>query len=244
MRHAILTAFLTLALPFAASAESGDSEIAQIDAKADTFTAKQNGQMRTYRVRPGVEVTINGIKATFAELEAGMKVKVTSAEPGLATRLAATGLRTIAPSAPANTPATPKRPPVSTPSQPVRQEKATIPANSPDAFPIGDVRKGTKLSLQYLSGKWKCEGRIAQYSPDDMDPKFSENNRLVISLPSADGKPGDILAIVPGNTAKKPFVFEADKDYPGVVLRIHDYNGLGGNPGSAEYNLKVLPPAR
>ena len=56
--------------------------------------------------------------------------------------------------------------------------------------------------------------------------------------------PGDILAIVPGNTAKKPFVFEADKDYPGVVLRIHDYNGFGGNPGSAEYNLKVLPPAR
>lgn len=233
---ALITCFIAMTL--FARAESGESVIAQIDAKANTFTVRQNGQIRTFRVRPAVETTINGIKASFAELEPGMKIKITSAEPGLATRLDANGLRT-------NTASPAARPQPGSASQTARQLKATVPANSPDAFAIGDVRKGTKISLQYVSGKWKCEGRIAQHSPDETkDERVTDKDRLVISLPSTGGKAGDILAIVPGGTAKKPFVFEADKDYPGLVLRIHDYNDFGSNPGSVEYNAKVLPPSR
>jgi hypothetical protein len=228
----------SIALAVFGHAQSGDYELAEIDAKANTFTAKQNGQLRTLRVRPSVDVTINGLKAAFGELEPGMKVKVTSGEPGLATKLAATGLRTKPSAAPA-------QPRIGVGVQPARQVKATIPANSADAFPIGDVRKGTRISLQYASGKWKCEGRIAQFSPDDTeDPKFSDKNRLVVSLPSEGGNAGKMLAIVPGGTAKKPFVFEAPEDYPGLVLRIHDYNDFSKNPGSVEYDVKILPPSR
>ena len=238
MRTIISFATCFVAMTLFARGQSGEYEIAQIDAKANTFTVKKNGQMRTFRVRPAVETTINGIKASFAELEPGMKIKIASAEPGLATRLDANGLRT-------NTAAPAGRTQPGSASQTARQLKATIPANSPDAFAIGDIRKGTKISLQYVSGKWKCEGRIAQHSPDETkDERVDDKNRLVLSLPSSSGKPGDILAIVPGGTAKKPFVFEADKDYSGLVLRIHDYNDFGSNPGSVEYNAKVLPPSR
>ncbi len=61
-----------------ARAQSGDFEIAEINAKAGTFTGKLHGQMRSIRVRQDVEVTINGLKAAFEELEPRMKVRVTS----------------------------------------------------------------------------------------------------------------------------------------------------------------------
>ena len=51
-----------------------------------------------------------------------------------------------------------------------------------------------------------------------------------------------MLAIVPTGTKKRPFVFEADKDYPGLVLRIH--GGPSSNPGKVTYDVVVLPPAR
>ena len=239
-----------------AHAQSGDYEIAETSATANTFTGKINGQLRTLRVRPAVEVTINGLKATFAELEPGMKVKVTSAEPGVATRLAATGLRTRQPAGTAASPATtapvasnqpiaPTQPAIGTGSQPARQVKASIPANSADAFPIGDVRKGTKISLQYKGGQWKSWGRISTSNPDDEKTEGGEACRVVISLPAKDGKGGEVLAIVPPDTRKRPFVFDAQSDYPGLVLRINDKdNSFSGNPGSVEYSVKILPPGR
>jgi hypothetical protein len=219
-------------------AQSGAFEIAQIDVAAGTFTGKLNGQMRTFRVRPGVEVSINGLKATFAELEPGMKVQVTSADPGVATKLAATGFRTRQPAP------TTLRPPV-TGGQAARQVKATIPANAADAFPIGDIRKGTKISLQYSGGKWKSWGRIPTENPDDAKNEGGDACRVVISLPSKNGKSGEVLAILPAGTEKHPFVFDAQQDYPGLVLRINDKDdSFSGNPGSVEYTVKILPPIR
>ena len=242
--RSLLLVLLSILVPTLGLAQSGDYEIAEINAAANTFTGKLNGQLRTMRVRPAVEVSINGLKATFAELEPGMKVKVTSAEPGMATRLAATGLRTRQPSAPtlaaAATPA-----PLGAGSQPARQVKATIPANSADAFPIGDVRKGTKISLQYKGGQWKSWGHISSSNPDDEKNEGGEACRVVISLPAKDGKGGEVLAIVPPDTRKRPFVFDATADYPGLVLRINDKDSsFSGNPGSVEYSVKILPPGR
>jgi hypothetical protein len=233
-----------LLLPVAVQAQSGDYEIAEIDAAASTFTGKMHGQLRTMRVRPAVEVTINGLKATFAELEPGMKVKVTSAEPGVATRLVASGLRTQKPgTSPQSGAAT--APAIGAASQPARQVKANIPANSADAFPIGDVRKGTKISLQYKSGQWKSWGRISTSNPDDENTEGGEACRVVVSLPAQGGKGGEVLAIVPPDTRKRPFVFEAQADYPGLVLRINDKDhSFSGNPGSVEYTVKILPPSR
>jgi hypothetical protein len=246
MRSLLITLLCLLLAPLAARAAHGEATdyvIAQIDTKGQTFTVQLNGETKTFRVRPAIDVTINGLKATFEELEPGMKVKITSGEPGLATRLSASGLRTR--TAPASTPSgpagTPAHATLGAPAQTARLVKATIAANSPDGFPIGDVRKGTKISLQYLGGKWKDVGRIAQHVPDSTDPDFDPKNRLAIALPPVDGKPGAVLAVVPGDTAKHPFVFEADQDYPGLVLRINAPPSR--NPGKVDYDVKVLPPA-
>ena len=233
----ILILAVLLLIPTLGFAQSGDYEIAEVNAAGSSFTGKRNGQLSTMRVRPTVEVTINGLKGTFSELEPGMKVKVTSAEPGIATKLAATGLRTRQPAGASA--------PIGGAGQPARQVKAVIPANSPDAFPIGDVRKGTKISLQYVGGKWKSWGHISSGNPDDEKTEGGEVCRVVISLPSKDGKGGDVLAIVPADTKKRAFVFDAQADYAGLVLRINDKEGsFSGNPGSVEYTVRIIPPAR
>ncbi len=197
--------------------------------------------MRTFRVRPSVETTINGVKAAFEEIEPGMKVKITSAEPGTATRLAATGLRTR------NTPAgsAGAKPPMGMAPQAARQVKAAVPASSPNGFAIGDVRKGTRISIQYVGGKWKHDGHIAQWNPDSDEPKVGDANRLAVALPASGGTPGEVLAVVPAGSSKRPFVYEADKDYSGLVLRINDSDGkYEGNPGDTEWNVKVVPATR
>lgn len=237
--HRLLVLLLGV-ITFAASAraQSGEYELNEIDPKGGTFSATLDGQVRTFRVGPAVETTINGVKASFEELEPGMKLKVASAEPGTATRLAASGLRTRpAPTAGA-------RPPIGVGGQPARQVKAEVRADAVDGFPIGDVRKGTRISIQYLGGKWKDHGRIAQWSPDSTDPKVGKSLRLCVALPAGDGKAGDMLALVPAGTSKRPFVYEADQDYPGLVLRINDGGSFEGNPGKTEWNVKIIPPAR
>ncbi|HEY3901076.1 MAG TPA: hypothetical protein VGM54_20860 [Chthoniobacter sp.] len=223
-------------------------EVARIDPQAGTFTVKANGQVRAFRARLGAEVTINGLKATFAEIEPGMMVKITTAEPGVASRLVATGLRARLPS-PVSPSATPPAaaPPAATPpalgaaSQASRKFQATILANSPDGFPLGDIRKGTRISLQYVEGKWKAEGRIAQFDPDsETDPKLTDRDKLAIALPTGTGT-GRVLALVSPGTKKRPYVFEAPEDFPGLVLRIN--GGPSKNPGRVTYDVVVLPPA-
>ncbi len=244
----LLTAFFLLLLAMLpVRAENGELQIVQIDPTGKTLSVVLNGQVHSYRVRPGVETTINGLKASFEELEPGMKVKVTSAEPGLATRLAANGIRTR-PSPAAGAPASSSVPahgnPAAEPPQAAREFKAAVPANDPNGYKIGDVRKGTKISIQYISGKWKHDGHIAQWNPDSDEPKVGDGNRLCVSLPGDEGKAGDVLAIVPASSSKHPFVYEADKDYPALVLRINDPDGsFSRNPGETTWNVKVLPPA-
>jgi hypothetical protein len=233
-----------LLLPAFAQAQSGEYEITEIDRAANTITSKLHGQLHTLRVRSDVEVSINGLKARFGELAPGMKVKVTLAEPGVAAKLAATGIRARPPATAAPSAVAPSTP-VATDRQPNRQIEATIPANSPDGFPIGDVRKGTRISLQYKSGKWKSWGVIPTENPDKEKINGGDVCRVVIALPSKDGKGGEVLALVPPNTSEHPFFFEAPSDYPALVLRINDAdNSFTSNPGSVEYAVKILPPAR
>src|SRR5260221_9296125 len=115
-------------------------------------------------------------------------------------------------------------------------EIATIPANSPDGFLITDIRKGSKIFLQYSEGKWKSWGRFATENPDSETTERGDACRVVIALPSKDGKAGEVLAIVPPNTRQRPFMFEAESDYPRLVLRINDKNNsFSENPGSVQY---------
>jgi hypothetical protein len=206
-----------------------------VDAAGNSFTAEANKQLRTFRVRPEIEVTINGVKATFAQLEVGMKVKVTSAEPGVATKLVANGLQTKK-AAPAG------QPPIAPGAQPAREVDAEIKAHSADGFSLGELPKGTKVTLQYKKGVWKSWGNIATESPDSEKTERGDACRLVISLPSRNGKAGKTLTIVPPDTAKRPFVYEVPVDFPDLVLRINDTEGsFEKNPGKVEYNVKIFP---
>lgn len=80
-------------------AQSTNGEIAAIDHKAGSITVAATAGFQTYRVNPSTEITINGQKATFARLAKGMSVKVSSAQPTVASRIIASGLVTEQPGA-------------------------------------------------------------------------------------------------------------------------------------------------
>ncbi len=122
-----------------------------------------------------------------------------------------------------------------------RELKAAIPANSPNGFSLGAVRKGTKISLQYVSGKWKAWGTFASYTPDqETRMERGDISRLAIALPASGTKGGHVLAVVPANTVQRPFVFEVTSDYPELVLRINDReNSFSENPGTVEYSVRI-----
>lgn len=153
----------------------------------------------------------------------------------------------LAVSAPA---ALPAARPGATPSGPVPDAaslhvKAIVPANSPDAYSIPGLRKGSRLSLAYTKGKWKSWGHIPSATPDDAEGEMIEYCRMVIALPSKGGRAGQVLAVVPAGTQQQPFVFRVEQDYPALVLRINDKdNTYETNPGGVEYDLEIIPPGK
>ena len=97
MTLSILRIALAVLLLFPASitaiAESMKGEIVSVEAAANSLvvSAKNGSAPRTYILKLGAEVTLNGARAKLADLATGMAVQVTSAEPAFASRLAATG---------------------------------------------------------------------------------------------------------------------------------------------------------
>jgi len=98
----ILLLLTTLLLAAAARAQSTSGDITAVDLAAGTITVSSSGGTgRVYRTRVSVEVLINGAKSKLADLNEGMTVKVTSAEPGFATKIEASGTPKGEPGAPA-----------------------------------------------------------------------------------------------------------------------------------------------
>jgi hypothetical protein len=126
-------------------------------------------------------------------------------------------------------------------SQPGSVMTAVIPANSPDGYSLGAVRKGTKITFQYVSGRWKSWGHIPTACPDDVKPPGGQNCRLAIALAGTDGTIGDVIATIPAGTRDTPFVFEAQEDYPSLFLRINSPTFDG--PGKVVYALNVEAPS-
>jgi hypothetical protein len=113
----------------------------------------------------------------------------------------------------------------------------TIPPNNPDGYKLGPVRKGDVISLQYVSGKWKDHGILAQWNPDEAGSE--ETSRLAIALPSKGGAPGDTVAVVPPGTVAKPFTYTFPASRDQVVLRISANSNNTANPGAVVYQVKV-----
>ena len=85
------TLLFLLLLSTAVFADNFEGDLYAIDAKASTVTLSAKDKLQTYRVRPDTEIKINGVKAKFTDLAAGMMAKVGSGDPGVATRIEANG---------------------------------------------------------------------------------------------------------------------------------------------------------
>lgn len=87
-----LTALLLISLPCAILADDFQGDVYSLDAKANSVTLSSKKGMKTYRVRPNTEITINGVKGKFEDLNTGMTAKVVSADPSIASRIVAVGV--------------------------------------------------------------------------------------------------------------------------------------------------------
>ena len=76
----------------AALGEKPAGSIVSVGAKAQSVTISGGTEVLTCRVRPSSEITINGVKAQFSALVAGMDVRVTTNEPGIASKIVATNV--------------------------------------------------------------------------------------------------------------------------------------------------------
>lgn len=76
----------------AASGQNAVGSIVSVEPKTQSVTVSMGRDVRAYRLRPSSEITINGVKAQFPALAAGMEVRITANEPGIASKIVATSL--------------------------------------------------------------------------------------------------------------------------------------------------------
>jgi len=201
-----------------------------VDAQASTVSLEKNKQVGIFHVLPTSEILVSGSRASLSDLEPGMHARLTTTnDPGT--------IKWLEVSKKAATP-TPSPKATGFTDKPITQSQSvTIAASDADGYRINDVKKGASLSFQYLDGKWKEHGHIAEFNPDDA--KTPDNSKLVIALPRTGGGLGSVLATVSPSTAKRRFVFTADKDYAALVLRINAEPSA--NPGKVEYKVTLVP---
>jgi hypothetical protein len=85
VKYIIYFLLLLTAVPLHVAA---DDKLVSYDPAASVITVDRSGQLKTYRIRPITEFTVNGVKATFDKLQPGMKVNVTLSDPQTVSRIA------------------------------------------------------------------------------------------------------------------------------------------------------------
>lgn len=116
-----------------------------------------------------------------------------------------------------------------------------VPANTPNGYRLGAVKRGDSITLQYIDGKWKSQGGIPSESPDRLAATYGDNDRLVIARAMDDkGKPGEVIKVVPAETATQPFTFVFPTSRDDVVLRINANSDRKENPGTVTYKVKLV----
>lgn len=115
---------------------------------------------------------------------------------------------------------------ISSDHNPGAGREITIDAKSEHGIDLGDVRKGQKVTLRYISGTWSYGGDMG--SPDE--------NSCPIAISSFESGKEEIITTVPRGTAKNPFEYRFQKPYQKVVVKIADDN-LHDNRGKVEYRM-------
>jgi hypothetical protein len=237
MRSRWIVLFCAFALSAAARADELEYTIKSVDSPANTLTL-ESGTLQAVTIHLGASasITVNGGPGVLGDLQPGMIVKVSQVEPGEAISIT---FERMAPT-PQPTPITSidAPDPLVVDGDSRKSLNITIIPRSPNAFVINDVRKGVKIELQYVSGTWKRMGVIAQYNPDTDQVPWDD--RLALTLSGSGNTGGQVLAVVPPHTQGHPFVFEAQQDYPRLVLRINAKTFYG--PGQVVYELGLAPP--
>ena len=150
--------------------------------------------------------------------------------------------------APANPPAAGPAPAsVGTPSTfgstdaKAKPNRTEIKANAKMGSELGAMSTGTRLTLQYVEGKWYRQVQDPDHlvSPDEAKMSSpTDNYGLSLGIFAVENGQATLLETVPPGTKKHPFHYRFKKDYPMVILRIRD-SLPGDNPGSATYDVTV-----
>ena len=130
--------------------------------------------------------------------------------------------------------------------QPGTPFAVVIEASAEKGVMIDGILQGDKLVLQFQSGKWKSHGKLATEDPDAVLMSNGDENRLGIFGRKAGVSRPVRLAVVPPETAKRPFEFLVPPDYREVFLRINDDpdDGWKENPGKVFYLVTIAKPVR
>lgn len=158
----------------------------------------------------------------------------------------------VAPTAPAKTasltPPAPTTPPAGAASVPfgstdakAKPTRTEIKANAKFGAELGSLSTGTRITLQYVEGKWYRQVQDPDHLANPDETKMSgpnDNYGLSLGIFSVENGQATLLETVPPGTKKHPFHYRLKKDYPMVILRIRD-SLPGDNPGAATYDVTI-----
>ena len=95
-----MTKLLAIFLLLIAVLVRADDDIVSVDTKAGLITIEQKGMLKSYRLKPLTEVTINGSKASVDALRSGMQVDVSLSDAQTVSKIAVRGNVGVPSSAP------------------------------------------------------------------------------------------------------------------------------------------------
>lgn len=125
-----------------------------------------------------------------------------------------------------------------TPKAPAIAGKLTAIAAAPSkASGLGPFKKGTTITLQYVSGTWRLRGSgMGRHSPDDAAAPPKMHLRVASDVVGTDA----VLAVVPTDTAHAPYSIRLETDCPAVYLYMNTDDQLDLREGEVEYRVEVV----
>ncbi len=121
-----------------------------------------------------------------------------------------------------------------------------IEASAERGSPLADAATGDKVTLRYVSGKWKNHGVLASENPDGPSIQRGNENRLAIFGRKIGATRPVHLAIVPPDTENTPFEFVVPPGYKEIFLRLNEDpdDQWKENPGKVVYEVTIQKPGR
>lgn len=179
------------------------------------------------------------VRAAIEKLAPGKSAPAAPVAPAAPTTPAKTA--SLTPPAPPTPPPTGATVPFGSTDAKAKPTRTEIKANAKMGAELGPMTAGTRLTLQYVEGKWYRQVQNPDHlaNPDEVKMSaLTDNYGLSLAIFAVENGEATPLEIVPPGTKKKPFHYRFKKDYPMVILRIRD-SLPGDNPGAATYDVTI-----